>query len=439
MASPPTPSLPTALSQALIAFTIEFDNEFEHRVEHHTGNKAGRGVWLTSMAMWSNFMRLIPAGGVALNAVEANGRITNLGGLQRWGYISVEPADQTVHLKPGGRRAQEVWRPLAGEVEQRWRERFGDAAIDELRQALSSVADPALPLYLPVLGYADGMRAGHVRAAPGAVAEDLAALLSQALLSFTLEYEDESDLSLALSANVVRVLSADGVPVRDLPARSGVSKEAITAAVGFLQRNGYAAVEPDPASRSKLVRLTEQGPGGTGAARPPGQGRRAALAKAPRRRLRPAGQGAHHRPATRARPAALSGRLAGGAQPIPGANRGRAGRPGVGSAAVPDGPAPGRLPGRKLVHRTTGPQRPTTSRGGGCASTRASASRPSTAGRRRRRCPQRSRSRRGSVAARIAVHGRAVLALVLSDLSCLVHGFTGAELCRRERSLRPRA
>ena len=105
-ASPRTPPLPTALSQALIAFTIEFDNEFEHRIEHHTGNKAGRGVWLTSMVMWSNFMRLIPSGGVALEAVKANGRITNLDGLQRWGYINVEPADQTVHLKPGGRRAQ---------------------------------------------------------------------------------------------------------------------------------------------------------------------------------------------------------------------------------------------------------------------------------------------------------------------------------------------
>jgi DNA-binding MarR family transcriptional regulator len=253
------PSLPTALSQALIAFTIEFDNEFEHQVEHHTGNRKGGGVWLTSMVMWSNFMRLIPADGVPLGAVEANGRITNFGGLQRWGYIRVEPADQTVHPEPGGRRAQEVWRPLADEIEERWRERLGDAAVDELRQTLSSVADPALPLYLPVLGYADGMRAGHVRAAPGAVAEDLAALLSQALLSYTLEYENESALSLAMSANVVRVLSAEGVELRDLPARSGVSKEAITAAVGFLQRNGYAAIEPDPATRSKLVRLTEQG------------------------------------------------------------------------------------------------------------------------------------------------------------------------------------
>jgi len=258
-ASPPTPSLLTALSQALIAFTIEFDNEFEHRVEHHTGNKSGGGVWLTSMVMWSNFVRLVPASGVALRDVAANGRITNLSGLQRWGYISVGQEDQTVRLEPGGRQAQQVWQPLAGEVEQRWRERFGDTAIDELRQALSRVADPALPLYMPVLGYSDGMRAGHVRDAPGAVAEDLAALLSQALLSFTLEYEEESDLSLAINANVVRVLSADGVSIRDLPALSGVSKEAITAAVGFLQRNGYAAVGSDPASGSKLVTLTELG------------------------------------------------------------------------------------------------------------------------------------------------------------------------------------
>jgi DNA-binding MarR family transcriptional regulator len=277
-ASQPTPSLPRALSQALIAFTIEFDNEFEHRIEHHTGNKPGSGVWLTSMVMWSNFMRVIPADGVALQAVAANGRITNLGGLQRWGYISIDPADQTVRLKPGGRRAQQVWRPLAGEIEQRWRERFGDAAIDELRRALSSVADSALPAYLPVLRYADGMRAGHVRGAPGAVAEDLAALLSQPLLSFTLEYEDESDLSLAMSADVVRVLSADGVPVRDLPALSGVSKEAITAAVGFLQGNGYALVEPESDSRAKLVRLTERGLAA--------QAQHARLAKAVERRWR---------------------------------------------------------------------------------------------------------------------------------------------------------
>jgi hypothetical protein len=250
-------ALSTALSQALIAFTIEFDNEFEHRVEHHTGNRSGGGVWLTSMVMWANLMRLVPSDGVALAAVAANGRITNLGGLQRWGYLRIDPVDQVVRPTPDGRRAQQVWAPLADEIEQRWRERFGDATIDGLRQALSCVADAALPAFLPVLNFSDGMRADHVRGVPGAVAQDLAALLSQPLLAYTMEYEQESTLSLAMSTNVVRVLSADPVPVRDLPTRSGVSKEAITAAVGFLQRHDYAVVEP--VDGAKLVSLTRRG------------------------------------------------------------------------------------------------------------------------------------------------------------------------------------
>ncbi|HEY7176300.1 MAG TPA: hypothetical protein VH442_15400, partial [Micromonosporaceae bacterium] len=59
--------LPTLLSQALIAFTIEFDNEFEYRMPHRTADRpGGRGPWLTSMAMWSNFIRLVPDEGIPL-------------------------------------------------------------------------------------------------------------------------------------------------------------------------------------------------------------------------------------------------------------------------------------------------------------------------------------------------------------------------------------
>ena len=109
-----------------------------------------------------------------------------------------------------------------------------------------------------------------------------------------------------MSANVVQVLSADGIPVRDLPGRSGVSKEAITAAVGFLQRNGYAAVERDPDSRSKLVRLTEQGLAA--------QAQHARLAKAVERRWRKRLGGDFERLAK----ALITGRqLALGLQPYP--------------------------------------------------------------------------------------------------------------------------
>ncbi len=59
----------------------------------------------------------------------------------------------------------------------------------------------------------------------------------------------------------MRVLDAeDGVRVRDLPRSTGVSKEAISVMVGFLDRRGHVVVEPDPAlARTKLVRLTPKG------------------------------------------------------------------------------------------------------------------------------------------------------------------------------------
>jgi hypothetical protein len=66
--------------------------------------------------------------------------------------------------------------------------------------------------------------------------------------------------------------------VRDLPGRSGLSKEANTAAVGFLQRSGYVAVEPDPAGGAKVVRLIGQGLAA--------QAKHARLAKAVERRWR---------------------------------------------------------------------------------------------------------------------------------------------------------
>jgi hypothetical protein len=180
--------------------------------------------------------------------------------------VSVEPTDrpaaeQVVRLKPGGRRALSVWRPLAAEIEQRWRERRGDAAIDELRGALSAFADAALPGYLPVVAYADGMRSDHVRGVAGARAGGLAALLSQVLLAFTLEYEQHTRLSLPMCADVIRVLDADGAPVRDMPRRSGVSKEAIASALGFLSRHDLATVTSAPGRRAKLASLTTAGLG----------------------------------------------------------------------------------------------------------------------------------------------------------------------------------
>ena len=71
---------------------------------------------------------------------------------------------------------------------------------------------------------------------------------------------------LGIDASHVRFVAADFTrdPVadrlRDLPALTGTSKEAVRWALGILTRSGLAAEEPDPAaSRGKVVRLTPRG------------------------------------------------------------------------------------------------------------------------------------------------------------------------------------
>ena len=263
----PVPAeLPTLLSRALIAFTIEFDNEFEHRMPHRTARgpqaRSGRGPWLVSLAMWANFLRFVDAGGVTLTEVDDLARLVNLGGLQRWGYVTVD--DGMVRLTRAGQGARRVWAPLGAQIESRWADRFGADLVTGLNDALTEVAerlDPLLPWYLPVASVYRVEPADQLLARPRPeIAPDLPALLARVLLAFAHDFEEQSRLSLALGANVLRVLSPDGVPQRDLPALTGVSREAVNVSAGFLERRELAIVEPDPAAgRGKQIRLTDKG------------------------------------------------------------------------------------------------------------------------------------------------------------------------------------
>lgn len=314
-------SLPSLLSQALVAFTMEFDNEFEHRMPHWTtdhdpGPGARRGPWLVSLVMWANCMRFVDESGVTVREVERLARTrTNWDGMRRWRYITLDPnpaggrskqprADAVVRPTAAGRRAREVWQPLSDVLEQRWRERFGPADIARLRDQLAGLnarVDPELPDCMPILGYGLfsgqhpqgrdarlGPRSRTVSPAasppgfagtPGAAEPvpansgssagpggsghsglPLPALLSRVLLAFAVEYEQESRLPLAIGANVLRVLDADGRRMRDLPRLAGVSKESISMALGVLQKAEVVVVEPDPAGgRGQAVRLTPKG------------------------------------------------------------------------------------------------------------------------------------------------------------------------------------
>ncbi len=291
------------LSQLLVAYTIEFDNEFERLMPHRTAtlgpggpsparspalSPAGgpiRRVWLVSMAMWSNLMRYLPPEGLPKRQVE--GLPANLSGLERWGYVVVEPpagagraADRLVRPTEAGLWAQACWRGLAGVVDGRWEQRFGAAAIAELRESLRGIAGQVgagaggMPLYLPMVVNSDGLRSRYrdlrdLGLPTLDVAElDLSALLSAVLLAFTLEYEAVVRLPLPICANTLRVMEDAGVRQAELALLAGVSREAVSMSVGFLERNGYVEVGADPAGagagagaggRGKFVRLTERG------------------------------------------------------------------------------------------------------------------------------------------------------------------------------------
>jgi DNA-binding MarR family transcriptional regulator len=86
------------------------------------------------------------------------------------------------------------------------------------------------------------------------------ALLSRVLLAFALQYEREPGPSLAISANVLRVLTADGVRTKDLPAAGGVSRPAVEMALGVMANAGLVTEGPDPAGgRFRVTRLTPRG------------------------------------------------------------------------------------------------------------------------------------------------------------------------------------
>jgi hypothetical protein len=305
--SPPSPvagrlPLSALLSQALVAFTMEADNEAEHRTPHRTqdyGLSPGAPAdapWQASLVMWANCLRHVPDDGITVAGLRAAARTgTNLDGMRRWRYVTYTPApdrgrrpraDAVVRLTPGGRRARQVWDSVPAEIEQRWRDRFGGPAVDGLRTALAAVVanlDPRLPDCLPVLG--PGLLSEPDLPDAAAVRQDLAALnptpptssapsgslspvatlplwalLSRTLLAFATEFEDDSGRSLALSANLLRVLTEDGVRSRDVPSLAGISKPAVAITMGRATKQGLVVEEPDPAgTRWKTTRLTSSG------------------------------------------------------------------------------------------------------------------------------------------------------------------------------------
>jgi DNA-binding MarR family transcriptional regulator len=283
---PPARPLPTLLSQALVAHTLELDNEAEHRLPHRTTrhddpDAAPSGPWLVSFGLWANVLQYIDRDGTTVADLRARARTDELllSGLRRWGYVSLTaPEGQSlrnpvqdeavVRHRKAGRMAREVWPPLPALIDDRWRTRLGEPAVDRLEAALGTVfarlsIDP--PAYLPVAHPTQGgaLHAPRPRGdAAGSLPPSgaLSRLLSGILFAFTVDFESGSRISLPISATSLRTLGRAGARVGDLPRLTGVSREANAMCNGWLERHGCVITEPDAtARRGKVVRLTAKG------------------------------------------------------------------------------------------------------------------------------------------------------------------------------------
>jgi hypothetical protein len=252
------------LSRLLVAYTMEFDNEVERRLPHRTsrGPSAGRtGVpWLVSQPTWTNFLDLLdePAPLKVLPAV-----LVNIGGLQRWGYITVGPgADAVASLTANGAAANRVFREVSSLIDTRWTDRCGPG----LAAAFPAV-DPALPRHLPMASVSRPATPALPRfsapPAPGEAApyrpshttssSPLSTLLAQELIRFTAAVGGRSPIPMGLGSNVLRVLAAGACRTRDLPTLAAISREAVDGSIRALVRDEAVAVAGGVAD------LTERG------------------------------------------------------------------------------------------------------------------------------------------------------------------------------------
>jgi hypothetical protein len=264
--------LNTLLSHALVAYTIEFDNEWERQLLE---SKRPR-VFLLSLVMWANYLRFLPPEGLAADELESLAQHqVDLNGLTRWRYVTVAPDPAATSKVPkrewivrptdNCRFAQELWRPLPELIDERWRDRYGEANLEEVQGRLAAVIDQLgdrrTPLYLPDVTSRNEMFT-EAPAPPGPKPDSplpLYARLSRVLLEFTLDFETDSTVALPIAANTLRILGTGPVPMRDVPGLAGVSKEGSVQALTVLRRHHLAIVEPVPTDRGKQVRLTADG------------------------------------------------------------------------------------------------------------------------------------------------------------------------------------
>jgi hypothetical protein len=229
--------------------------------------------------MYFNCLQFVPEQGITKRELERLARTRpNWDGMRRWGYVFLAPdpkdprprppeKEWLVRTTPKGGLTQQMMRALLPEIEQRWRDRFGESAIRELRRSLIAILrtlPDGLPDCMPILHYGlvcqGPEQRGNLPQESVLASLALPVLLARVLLAFALEFEQESPVSLAICANILRVLDPEGAFLYKIPALSGVSKEGLAMGAGFLEKRGYIQlVSQKPVQRGRIVLLTSAG------------------------------------------------------------------------------------------------------------------------------------------------------------------------------------
>ena len=287
----PTHEVPLSatLSQLLVAFTLEVDDLFEVALD-----EAGFPEIGLSLIGWTNFLQYGDGTTVAIRDVMERSfaslnHVAQLAGVyERWSIVETTPAGApppvfrlnrktpkrpahatskgitatfVAHYTDIGKTAAAVWPQILDEVEARWRARFGPS-LQRARKALRTFVNES-NVDLPQGVYSGWVKGDwHLfpqRSSADVAGESLPVLLSQALLRCTIDYESTAQSSMAFDATTLRVLTPDGVTVKELPIRSGVAPQMSSVQVNGGIKSGLAVFGKDPATRLKSVKLTADG------------------------------------------------------------------------------------------------------------------------------------------------------------------------------------
>lgn len=238
--------------------------------------RAGVGPAVASLAVWSNVLRCVAAQpGLGEKTLAAEARISKrlavaaVTGATRRGWISAEAAggkNRRLSLAAPGKAAADLWPDILAGVDSEWAAAPVRSALEQLvpqfRFELShypasyGTADPSatggcfmymrarkddLPAHgvdwKPVTRSADG---GDVASLP------VTALLSQALMAFTIDYEDNFPWPLASTLNVLTNIG-DGCRLSELPDGHGIT----ATGKSLLERHLIVDVTPIGGSKPK--------------------------------------------------------------------------------------------------------------------------------------------------------------------------------------------